>query len=164
MQRSLLIVLEMLGSFLNLNKMKITLFQNKWANILFTIEHRKHNKCLNWEMLKCYAQNEIISNLMPATGLKIVGTGHVYHGVASPLLFKSVWRHLGIEVMGLGSFSVGIWSHSCLIWVSICWRVCGRLWRIFRLLMRQMFSIAERSGLQQDNSAPGLFYCEAMLL
>ncbi len=25
--------------------------------------------------LKCYAQNQLISNLMPATGLKIVGTG-----------------------------------------------------------------------------------------
>ncbi len=43
---------------------------------------------------------------------------------------------------------VGIWSHSCLIWVSSCWRVCGRLWRIFRLMMGQMFSIGERSGLQ----------------
>ncbi len=42
------------------------------SHFLFTIEH---NKCLNWEMLKCYAQNELISNLMPATGLKIVGTG-----------------------------------------------------------------------------------------
>ncbi len=50
------------------------------------VEH----KCLNWEIFKCYAQNELISNLMPATGLKILGRGHVYHGVASPLLFKTV--------------------------------------------------------------------------
>ncbi len=29
-----------------------------------------------------------------------------------------------------------------------CWRVRGHLWRIFRLMMCQMFSIGERSGLQ----------------
>ncbi len=55
---------EMLGHFLNLNKMKTKKIQITWANIIFTIEHREHNK---------YAQNELISNLMPATGLKIVG-------------------------------------------------------------------------------------------
>ncbi len=27
-------------------------------------------------------------------------------------------------------------------------RVCGRLWHIFRIIMRQMFSVGERSGLQ----------------
>ncbi len=32
--------------------------------------------------------------------------------------------------------------------VSSCWRVCGRLWRIFHLMMRQMFSIGERYELQ----------------
>ncbi len=74
--------------------------------------------------------------------------GHVYHGVASPLLFITVWRCLGIEVMSFWTFGVRIWSHSCLIQVSSCWRVRGRLWRIFRLMMRQMFSIDERSGLQ----------------
>ncbi len=31
-------------------------------------------------------------------------------------------------------------------------------------MMRQMFSIGERSGLQAANSAPGLIYYEAMLL
>ncbi len=31
-----------------------------WANILFTIEHRYHNKYLNWEMLLFYPQNELI--------------------------------------------------------------------------------------------------------
>jgi len=43
-------------------------------------------------MLQFYAQNELISDLMPATGLKIVGgnTGAFFHGVASPLLFKTV--------------------------------------------------------------------------
>ncbi len=46
------------------------------------------------------------------------------------------------------SFGIGIWSHSCLIWVSSYWRVCGRLWYIFCLIMPQMFSKCERSGLQ----------------
>ncbi len=53
-------------------KWKLKDFQNTWANILFTIEHREHNKCLNWEILQFYAQNELISNVMPATGLKIL--------------------------------------------------------------------------------------------
>ncbi len=58
-------ILEMLGHFLNLIKWKLKEFQIPWANILFTIEHREHNKCLNWELLQFYAQNELISNLMP---------------------------------------------------------------------------------------------------
>ncbi len=49
----------MCGSFLNLNKMKY--FQITRANILFTIEHRKHNKCLNGEILHFYLLNELIS-------------------------------------------------------------------------------------------------------
>ncbi len=55
-------------------KWKLKVLQITWANILFTIEHREPIKCLNWEILQLYAQNELISNLMPATGLKIVGT------------------------------------------------------------------------------------------
>ncbi len=65
----------MLGHFKNFNKMKLKDFQITRANILFTIEHREHNKCLNWEILHFFPQNELISNLMPATGLKKVGTG-----------------------------------------------------------------------------------------
>ncbi len=80
---------------------------------------------------------------------QIVGTGAVYHSVASPLLFQTVWRRLGIEVMSFLEFGVGIWSPILgLIQVSSCWRVRGRLWHIFRLMMIQMFSIGERSGLQ----------------
>ncbi len=44
-----------------------------------------------------------ISNLIPATSLKIVGRGHVYHAVASPLLlktFEDVW-HRGNEFLEL---------------------------------------------------------------
>ncbi len=38
-------------------------FQITRVNILFTIEHREHNKCLNWEILHFYPLNELISNL-----------------------------------------------------------------------------------------------------
>ncbi len=69
---------------------------------------------------------------MPATGLKIIGMG--------------VLRRLGIEVM---SFGVGIWSHSCL---EIGFQLLKSLWSsltyFFCLMVRQMFSIGERSGLQ----------------
>ncbi len=59
---------EILGCFLNLNKIK-----TKWfSTMFFTIEH----KYLIWEILQLYAQNELICYLMPpATGLKIVGMG-----------------------------------------------------------------------------------------
>ncbi len=56
-------------------KWKLKYFRITWADILFTIEHREHNKCLNWDILHFYPLNELISNLMPATGLKKVGTG-----------------------------------------------------------------------------------------
>ncbi len=50
-------------------------FQITWANISFTIEHIEYNKCLNGYILHFYPLNELISNLMPATGLKNIGTG-----------------------------------------------------------------------------------------
>ncbi len=65
----------MLGRFYNLNKIKTERLLNHMSHFLFTIEHREHNKCLNWEMLHFYPLNELISNLMPAIGLKKVGTG-----------------------------------------------------------------------------------------
>ncbi len=43
--------------------------------MVFTIEHGEHNKCLNGYILHFHPLNELISNLMPATGLKKVGTG-----------------------------------------------------------------------------------------
>ncbi len=68
---------EMLGRFFFFFfiKWKLKDFKITWANILFTIEHREHNKCLNWEILHFYPLNELISNLLPATGLKKVGMG-----------------------------------------------------------------------------------------
>ncbi len=89
---------------------------------------------------------------MPAIGLKIVETGHVYNGVASPpFYFKTVWRRLGIEVMSFWSSSVEIWSYSCLIKISSCWSLWSVLtFSFFRLMICLMFSIGERSGLQKD--------------
>ncbi len=77
---------------------------------------------------------------MPATGLKIVGTGAC---LPSPLLFKTVWRRLGIEVMSLWSFGFGIWSHSCLIGFQLLKSSWSSL---TYLTMHQMFSIGKRSG------------------
>ncbi len=76
----------MLGLFLILIKWKLKDFQITWANIVFTIEHREHNKCLNREILHFYPLNEIISNLKPATGLKKV------EGATKGWKSKTFWK------------------------------------------------------------------------
>ncbi len=97
--------MEILGGSSNLNKKKTK--NLKSHEPVFYLQYNINNvTCLNWEMLQFYPQNELISNLKPATGLKIVGTGHVYNGLASPLLFKTVWRHLCIKVMSFWGFGV----------------------------------------------------------
>ncbi len=63
-------ITEMLGRFFCFFiKWKLKELQITWANILFTKEHREHT-CLTWEIFQFYAQDELISNLMAATGLK----------------------------------------------------------------------------------------------
>ncbi len=57
---------EMLGHLKNLNTIKKKTFKSH-EPIFYS--HREHNKCLNREMLHFYPLNELISNLMPATGL-----------------------------------------------------------------------------------------------
>ncbi len=79
---------EMLGRFLNL-KRKLKDILITWANILFTIEHREYKNCLNWDILLFYTLNELISNLMPATGLKKVGTGETKDWKS-----KTFWKDL----------------------------------------------------------------------
>ncbi len=82
---------------------------------------------------------------MPATGLKIVVTGaFLQWGSISSTLHLFWVSRLWVS----GVFGFGICSHSCQIYVSSCWRVCGLLWHIFHLMMCQMFSIGERTGLQ----------------
>ncbi len=79
---------------------------------------------------------------------KKLGQGHVYHCVASPLLFITVCKRLGTEETSCSSLGIGMLSHSCLIQTSSCSTVLGLLCRIFLFMMRQMFSMGERSGLQ----------------
>ncbi len=85
---------------------------------------------------------------MASTHLKNLGQGHVYHCVASPLLFITVCKRLGTEETSCSSLGIGMLSHSCLIQASSCSTVLGLLCRIFLFMMRQMFSMGERSGLQ----------------
>ncbi len=63
----------MLGCFFNLNNMKTKRLSNHMSQ--YSIHNIKyHNKCLNREMLHFYPLNELISNMMPVTGLKKAGT------------------------------------------------------------------------------------------
>ena len=71
--------------------------------------------------------NELISNVSPAAGLWIAGQGHVLHGGASPLLLKTVWRRVSIEVLSFWGPGVRVWTHSYPIKVSSCWRLPGCL-------------------------------------
>ncbi len=58
------------GTFLNLNRMKAKRIANHMSQYFI------HNRTLNlFFFLQSYAQNELISYLMPATGLKIIVTG-----------------------------------------------------------------------------------------
>ncbi len=65
---------QMLGRILNvLNKKKLKDFQNHMSQ--YFIHNRKHKHFLNGYILHFYPLNELISNLMPATGLKKICTG-----------------------------------------------------------------------------------------
>ncbi len=97
-------------------------------------------------MIKNFARNELISNLMPATGLKIVGTGACLPWCSISLKTSG---HRGYEFLkfccwNLVPFLLDIrFQLLKSLWLSLTY-----LWRIFCLMMRQMFSIGERSGLQ----------------
>ncbi len=83
---------------------------------------------------------------MPSTGLKIVGTGHVYPGVASPLLLKTAWRRLCIEVLSFWS----CWNLVPFL-PDIGLKLLKSLWSsltYFLFNALQMFSIGEISELQ----------------
>ncbi len=56
---------------------------------------------------------------------KKLGQGHVYHCVASPLLFITVCKRLGTEETSCSSLGIGMLSHSCLIQASSCSTVLG---------------------------------------
>ncbi len=65
-----------------------------------------------------------------------------------PLLFITVCKRLGTEETSCSSLGIGMLSNSCLIQASSCSTVLGLLCRIFLVMMRQMFSMGERSELQ----------------
>ncbi len=99
--------------------------------------------------LKFYSQNELISNLMHATGLKIVGTG-------ACLPWCSI------------SSSFQKWSPGSFCSFR-CWNLVPFLPDIgFQLLKSLWSSLTYFSfndlDCRQANSAPGLFYYKAMLL
>ncbi len=73
---------------------------------------------------------------MPATGLKIVGTRACLPCCNISSSFQNSMKTSGHR----GNEFLEFWL--------CCWRVFGRHWRIFHLMMHQMFSIGERSGLQ----------------
>ncbi len=77
---------------------------------------------------------------MPATGLKTVVTGNVYHGVASPLLFKLIfWRCLGIKAKSFWSFVLEFGP--TFAWYSAAKEFVVVFDAFYILMMRQMFSI-----------------------
>ncbi len=83
----------MLGHFKIWIKWKLKDFQITWDNILFTIEHREHNKCLNGEIVHFYPLNELISNLMPATGLKKLAWGQ-HTAEKQDILKRFSWENI----------------------------------------------------------------------
>ncbi len=111
--------------------------------MLFTIEHRKHDKCFNRESLQLCAQNELISNLMPATGLKIVGRGHVIPSSISSSIQNCLnisGHQSGVSVLKFGPIFAWYRFPTAEEFVIV-------FYIFFILMMLQMFSIGERSGL-----------------
>ncbi len=82
---------------------------------------------------------------MESTHLKKVGTRPCLPLCGIP---SSFYNSLGTEETSCSSLGIGMLSHSCLIQASSCSTVLGLLCRIFLFVMRQMFSMGERSGLQ----------------
>ncbi len=85
---------------------------------------------------------------MASTHLKKVGTRPCLPLCGIPSSFITVCKRLGTEETSCSSLGIGMLSHSCLIQASSCSTVLGLLCRIFLFMMRQMFSMGERSGLQ----------------
>ncbi len=113
-----------------------------WANILFTIEHRWH-KCLNFIQLytiKMLCTKLANFKLYACSRSQNSWVGNLYHCLTSPLLLKKQFED--------------VWTSRLWVLEFCCWN-----WRfvvifeIFCLMMHQMFSICERSGLQAGQLA-----------
>ncbi len=85
---------------------------------------------------------------MASTHLKKVGTRPGLPLCGIPSSFYNSLQTSGTEETSCSSLGIGMLSHSCLIQASSCSTVLGLLCRIFLFMMRQMFSMGERSGLQ----------------
>ena len=92
----------------------------------------------------------LIQNLCQQIPKKL-GQGHVHRCLASPLLLTTLNRRLGTEETSFSSSEIGM--------------VLGLLCRTFLFMMRQMFSIGERSGLQTGHFSTRIpFSYAAMML
>ncbi len=80
--------------------------------------------------------------------LKKVGTRPCLPLCGIPSSFYNSLQTSGDWGDKFSSLWIGMLSHSCLIQASSCSTVLGLLCRIFLFMMRQMFSMGERSGLQ----------------
>ncbi len=93
---------------------------------------------------------------MPAKGLKIVGTGACLPCCSVSYSFQNSLKmswHRGYEFLEF-------WGWNLVPFLpDIGFHMLKN-----RLMMHQMFSIGERSGLQAGQFSTGLFYYEAMLL
>ncbi len=78
---------------------------------------------------------------MASTHLKKVGTRPCLPLCGIPSSFYN-------SLQTSGDWGIGMLSHSCLIQASSCSTVIGLLCHSFLCMMRQMFSMGERSGLQ----------------
>ncbi len=138
----------MLGHFFNyyyLNNMKTIRMSNH--ETIFYLQQNIDNKCLNLKIVKFYAQKELISNVMPATHLKIVGTGaclpwcNISSSLQNSLKMSGYWGYEFLE------FLCSNLVHSCLIGFLLLKSLLSSL-MYFALMMCQMFSIGKRSGLE----------------
>ncbi len=91
---------------------------------------------------------------MPATGLKIVGTGACLPWCSISSSFQN-----SLKTSGNRGYEFWCWNL-----VPFCWRDHGHLWHIFRLMIRRRSLYRKDLDGRQANSAPGLFCYESMLL
>ncbi len=97
---------EILALFKNLKKMTTKRFSNHMSQYFI---HNRTKKCLNWENVQLYAQNELISNVMPATGLKTFGMG-------ACLLWCSISSSSENSLKTSGHRGYEFMGFCCLVW------------------------------------------------
>ncbi len=99
-------------------------------------------------MLECYAQCELISNLISAIGLTIVGTGACLPWCSISSFFQISLKpsgHRGYEFLEFWCWNLVPFLPDIDYQLLKSFRTS---WRIFYLIIGQIFSIGERSVLQ----------------